>query len=127
MQYSLMINLENIHQSVSAPSTTPDLRGEIFKIAKPTLGVPTHDYHNDDLIDPFFDGIDSSYDGPVVLAQDLMVINVMSVQIDTCKALTDMLSWTVPAPKSGKNPTMASPSKAKRPDWVTKTKIERKV
>ena len=106
--------------------TTPDLLGEVFKIAKPTLGVATHYFQDDDLIDPFFESIGSTYDGPVVLAQDLMVINVTPEKIVTRMALTDMLAWAAPAPKSDKKPTMAPPSKSQRPDWVTKTKIERK-
>ena len=114
---------ENI---VYGAHTTPDSLGEVFKIAKPTLGVATHYFQDDDLIDPFFEGVGSTYDGPVVLAQDLMVINVTPEQIVTRMALTDMLAWAVPAPKPKKEPTMDAPSKSQRPKGLTDTKIERK-
>jgi hypothetical protein len=54
------------------------------------------------------------------------MINVTPEQIVTRMALTDMLSWTAPAPKTESKTTMAAPGKSQRPDWVTKTKMERK-
>jgi len=52
--------------------------------------------------------------------------NVTPEQIVTRMAMTDMLSWATPAPKTESEPTMDALSEAKRPDWVTKTRIERK-
>ena len=118
--------LEIAENIVYGAHTTPDQLGQVFEIAKPTLGVATHYFQDDDLIDPFFDGVLQNYGGPVVLAQDLMVINVTSEQIVTRMAMTDMLSWAAPAPKTESEPTMDALSKAKRSDWVTKTRIERK-
>ena len=105
--------------------TAPDQLGVVFSIARPALGVATHYFQDDDLIDPFFDDIGRTYQGPVVLAQDLMVINVTPEQIVTRMALTDMLSWAAPAPKVEAEPTIEPLSDARRPDWVTKSRIER--
>ncbi|MCG8531327.1 MAG: MBL fold metallo-hydrolase [Desulfovibrionales bacterium] len=105
--------------------TTPAQLGQVFTIAKPVLGVATHYALDDDLVDPFFDGVSSTYNGPVVLAQDLTVINVTSQQIVTRMAMVDLLSWPVPAPQLKAKPTMEEPSKANRPDWITRTRISR--
>lgn len=118
--------LEIAENVVYGAHTTPDQLGQVFEIARPILGVATHYFLDDDLIDPFFKGIRETYDGPVVLAQDLMVINVTQEQIVTRMAMTDMLSWAAPAPKTESRPTMETLNKAQRPDWVSKTKIERK-
>lgn len=114
---------ENI---VYGAHTTPDQLGQVFEIAKPALGVATHYFQDDDLIDPFFEDVSKTYDGPVVLAQDLMVINVTPEQIVTRMAMTDLLSWAAPAPKTESEPTLDTLSDAKRPDWVTKTRIKPK-
>ena len=105
--------------------TAPDQLGVVFSIAKPKLGVATHYFQDDDLIDPFFKDIGKTYDGPVVLAQDLMVINVTPQQIVSRMAMTDMLSWAAPAPETETEPTFEALSEATRPDWVTRTRIER--
>ena len=118
--------LEIAENVVYGAHTSPDQLGEVFKIAMPTLGVATHYFQDDDLIDPFFEDIGKTYEGPVVLAQDLMVINVTPEQIVTRMAMTDMLSWAAPAPKTESEPTMEALSEAKRPEWVTKTRIKRK-
>ena len=61
-----------------------------------------------------------------MLAQDLMVINVTLEQIVTRMAMADMLSWAAPAPKTELEPTIEKQNQAKRPDWLTTTRIEHK-
>jgi ribonuclease Z len=103
--------------------TPPDMLGRVYTLAKPNLGVATHYFLDDDLIDVFFESIQTSYGGPVVLSQDLMVINVTPEQIVTRMAVTDMLYWAPPPPEGGAEPVLAPPSEAKVPDWLLETKI----
>ncbi len=68
----------------------------------------------------------STYSGPVVIAQDLMVINVTPEQIVTRMARTDLLSWAAPAPKSadGKRPEVDPYiTEGRTPQWVVDTRI----
>ena len=104
--------------------TTPDMLGRLFDISKPVLGVGYHYFVNDDTVDAFFVGITSTYDGPVALAQDLMVINVTPDQIVTRMGETDLLHWTPPAASSdGPPPELEPPSPALIPDYVANTRL----
>jgi ribonuclease Z len=99
-----------IAENVVNEHTSADMLGRVFTIAKPTLGVGTHFFTNDYTIDSAFEGIASTYNGPVVIAQDLMVINVTPEQIVTRMAKTDLLAWAAPAPKvDGQKPPKLDP------------------
>ncbi len=99
-----------IAENVVNEHTPADMLGRVFTIAEPTLGVGTHFFTNDYTIDSAFEGIASTYNGPVVIAQDLMVINVTPEQIVTRMAKTDLLSWAAPAPKvDGQKPPKLDP------------------
>jgi ribonuclease Z len=104
--------------------TTPDMLGRLFEISKPGLGVGYHYFVNDDTVDPFFEGITSTYEGPVALAQDLMVINITPDQIVTRMGETDLLHWTPPAPgPDGPPPELEPLSPAVIPDYVAATRL----
>ena len=101
--------------------------GRVFSVAKPKLGVGTHFFTNEYTIDPAFGGIASTYNGPVVIAQDLMVINVTPEQIVTRMAKTDLLSWAAPAPKiEGQKPPKLDPvvTEGRTQSWVTRTRFK---
>ncbi len=115
-----------IAENVVGEHTVADKLGRVFSIAKPTLGVGTHYFTNDYTIDKAFAGIASTYSGPVVIAQDLMVINVTPQQIVSRMAQTDLLSWAAPAPRSagGKRPEMdPAPTEGRTQAWVSETRI----
>ncbi len=100
----------------------------MFSIAEPKLGVGTHYFTNEYTIDSAFAGMASTYDGPVVIAQDLMVINVTPEQIVTRMAKTDLLSWAAPAPRppGGKRPELEPyVTEGRTPQWVIDTLIKR--
>lgn len=104
--------------------TTPDMLGKLFEISRPGLGVGYHYVVNDDTVDPFFEGLTSTYDGPAALAQDLMVINVTPDQIVTRMGETDLLHLTPPPPdQPGPDPELEPPSPAVIPDYVTDTRL----
>jgi len=115
-----------VAQNVVDEHTSADMLGRVFSIANPRLGVGTHFFTNDYTIDAAFAGIASTYTGPVVIAQDLMVINVTPEQIVTRMAKTDLLSWAAPAPKSagGKTPEFDPvPTEGRTQSWVIDTRI----
>ena len=113
-----------IAESIVDEHTSAENLGRVFSIAKPRLGVGTHFFTNDYTIDPAFEGIRKNYDGPVVIAQDLMVINVTPEQIVTRMAKTDLLSWSAPAPKADKPPKLdPAPTEGRTPEWVQATRF----
>ena len=107
---------------VAGAHSTPDRWGTLFDIAKPKLGVAYHNFQDDETVDPFFENVRKTYDGPVVLAQDFTVINITPQQIVVRQAQTDLLHWKPPPPKmAGPPPELDPKSPDTTPDWVEET------
>jgi ribonuclease Z len=106
--------------------TVPEELGLVFDIAKPGIGVGSHYTLGDALIDSAFKSLRTTYDGPVMLAHDLSVINVTPEQIVIRQAKTSLLAEVPDAPKlEGVDMNPGERSDSQRPDWLTETKIER--
>jgi len=111
-------------ENVMSAHTSPQELGLVFDIAKPRIGVGSHYTLGDALIDSFFMGVRTTYDGPVMLAHDLSVINVTPEQIVIRQAKTSMLADVPEAPElEGVDMNPGKPSDSRRPDWLTETKI----
>ena len=80
-----------VARNISGGHTTSDRLGRLFDIARPRLGVAYHYHLDDDTVDPFFEHLRTTYDGPVALAQDLTVVNVTPEQIVVRQARTERL------------------------------------
>jgi ribonuclease Z len=107
-----------------AQHTSPAELGLVFDLAKPGIGVGSHYTLGDALIDSFFNDIKTTYDGPVLLAHDLSVINVTPEQIVIRQAKTSFLAEVPDAPElEGVDMNPGEPSKSRRPDWLTETQI----
>lgn len=74
--------------------TSPREVGEVFAATRPRLGVIFHMYNNDDLIGPALDDIRQSYDGMVIIGQDMMVIDICE-EITVRRAVVDDKPWPV--------------------------------
>ena len=104
--------------------TTPNELGAIFDIAKPRLGVGMHFSVGDELIDPLFERWRTTYEGPLLLIQDLTTINVTAEQIVIRQTKADLLAWP-PAPEAtDEESEIIGPSDAQRPDWLTATRLK---
>ena len=118
------VPIENA-RNVMNQHTTPAELGQVFKIAEPRLGVGMHFPQDKELIDPLFQRWRTTYDGPVLVMQDLTTINVTSNYIVIRQAKTDPLAWPPKPPKlpEGVDMTPGKTSTAQRPAWLTETKI----
>jgi ribonuclease Z len=112
-------------EGVMEEHTTPAELGQVYSIAKPRLGVGSHFTLDDNLIDPLFQRWRTTYDGNVLLMQDLTTINVTSDYIVIRQTKADLLAWPAPPPPTpkGVDLTPGKPSKAQRPAWLTATGI----
>jgi ribonuclease Z len=95
--------------------TTGERFGELCEIAEPTLAVAYHYFLDDDTVDPFFELLRSTYDGPVVLAQDLTVINVTPEQIVNRLAETDLLHWPPQPPPTSELEILPNAARRRSP------------
>jgi len=76
------------------------------------------------LIDNFFKSVGTTYDGPVLLAHDLTVINVTPEQIVIRQAKTSMLASVPDAPMlEGVDMNPGEPSESQTPSWLLETRI----
>ena len=98
--------------------TMPDELGAVFSIAKPRLGVGMHFSVGDSLIDPLFERWRTTYDGPLLLIQDLTTINVTPEQIVIRQTKADLLAWPPPPEGKDEKSEIVGPSKAQRPELV---------
>ena len=106
--------------------TIPEELGLVFNIAKPGIGVGSHYTLGDALIDNAFKSLRTTYDGPVMLAHDLSVINVTPEQIVIRQAKTSLLAEVPDAPElEGIDMNPGKRSDSRRPDWLTETKIQK--
>ncbi|MFT5350756.1 MAG: ribonuclease Z [Gammaproteobacteria bacterium] len=125
-EYALVTKMPLEHATNAlAQHTTPKELGIVFDLAKPGIGIGSHYTLGDAMVDSFFKGVGTTYNGPVMLAHDLSVINVTPEQIVIRQAKTSMLA-EVPEPPvlEGVDMNPGKPSDSKRPDWLSKTKIE---
>lgn len=107
-----------------AQHTSPEELGMVFELATPGIGVGSHYTLGDALIDNAFKNLRKAYDGPVMFAHDLSVINVTPEQIVIRQAKTSLLAEVPEVPElEGVDMNPGERSDSKRPDWLTKTKI----
>lgn len=111
-------------QNVMTAHTTPAELGMVFDIAQPRLGAGMHFTLDDELIDPLFEELSTTYDGPSLLMQDLTTMNVTPEFIVVRQAKPNMLAWAAPPPSEveGVSPP-GEASDAQRPEWLTQTRI----
>ena len=73
--------------------TSPEECGKVLALVKPRQAVVYHFFNDFDTAPEIERDIRKSYDGPLALAQDLMVFNVSKDKITTRLAVTPTLVW----------------------------------
>ncbi len=79
---------------------------------------------DDELMDPLFERIESTYDGLVLMAQDLTSINVTPEQIVIRQTKADYLAWPPKPAELAGDTKPIGPAEGQRPDWLTNTSIK---
>lgn len=81
-------------QDVQDSSHTPQKAlGYIFSQTNPRLGIATHFQANDDTVGPAMADIRSWYQGPAMIATDLLVLNVSKTEIRKRVAVVPDRAW----------------------------------
>ena len=111
----------NIAHGVHCP---PRSAGKIFDMCNPRMGVIYHTMISEDLRVPILDDLRSTWKGPAVLAEDLMVMNVDKDNILVRKAVVPNLAWPVPSHRHGqKRPPMERHKAPQMPQWLRDAEI----
>ena len=77
--------------------TSPEAFGKVMSRIKPRMAVAYHFFKDFDTTAAIYDGIRSTYDGPLSLAEDYMVWNITKDDIRVRLAIIDEDVWPPPA------------------------------
>ncbi|MGB5728372.1 MAG: hypothetical protein WBM52_14325, partial [Thiogranum sp.] len=78
--------------------TPPASFGKVMAEAKPRMAIAFHFFNDFDTIAPILEGIRRTYDGPLTMADDLMVWNVTKDDIRVRQVIVDDESWPAKSP-----------------------------
>ena len=79
--------------------TAPPAFGKVMSIVKPRLAVAYHFFNDPDTAPKILEGVRSTYDGPLTLADDYMVWNVTKEDIRVRQISYNEDMWPPPAPQ----------------------------
>jgi ribonuclease Z len=91
--------------------TAPEECGKVLALVKPRQAVVYHFFNDFDTAPEIEREIRKNYQGPLALAQDLMVFNVTKDRISTRLAVTPTLAW----PNKERHDEFRTATRAKRP------------
>ena len=79
--------------------TAPEAFGKVMSMVKPRMAVAYHFFNDPDTSPPILEGIRSTYDGPLTLAEDYMVWNITKDEITTRMIAYNADAWPPPSAK----------------------------
>ncbi|MGI9308562.1 MAG: guanitoxin biosynthesis MBL fold metallo-hydrolase GntH [Gammaproteobacteria bacterium] len=77
--------------------TAPEAFGKMMSIIKPRMAIAYHFFKDYDTTGAIYDGVRTTYDGPLSLSEDYMVWNVTKDDIRVRMAIIDEDVWPPPA------------------------------
>ncbi len=80
--------------------TAPPAFGKVMSMVKPRMAVAYHFFNDPDTAPHILEGIRSTYDGPLTLAQDYLVWNVTKDKVTTRTIAFNENAWPPPAPQA---------------------------
>ncbi len=81
----------------TAVHTVPAAFGKLMSAVEPRMAVAYHFFNDADIRYGIYDGIRRSYDGPLTMADDLVVWNVTEDEIRVREAIVDEAAWPTPS------------------------------
>jgi ribonuclease Z len=102
--------------------TAPEAFGKVMSLIKPRLAVAYHFFNDPDTAPAVLEGVRSTYDGPLTLAEDYMVWNVTKDDIRMRTIVANEDAWP---PPSALPPTPVDRSITKyTSDWIKKQNLD---
>ena len=102
--------------------TAPEAFGKVMSLIKPRMAVAYHFFNDPDTAPAILEGIRSTYDGPLTLAEDYMVWNITADTITNRMISYNEDAWPPPAPQA---PPPVDRSITKyTSDWIVKMNLD---
>ena len=102
--------------------TAPEAFGKVMSLIEPRMAVAYHFFNDSDTAPAVLEGIRSTYDGPLTLAEDYMVWNITKDEIRTRTVLGNPDAWP---PPSALPPTPVDRSITKyTSDWIVEQNLD---
>ncbi|MGI9330811.1 MAG: guanitoxin biosynthesis MBL fold metallo-hydrolase GntH [Gammaproteobacteria bacterium] len=79
--------------------TAPEAFGKVMSLVKPRMAVAYHFFNDPDTAPAILEGVRSTYDGPLTLAEDYMVWNVTKDNVRMRKIVYNADMWPPPGAK----------------------------
>jgi ribonuclease Z len=79
--------------------TAPEAFGKVMSMVKPRMAVAYHFFNDPDTSPAILEGIRSTYDGPLTLAEDYMVWNITKDEITNRMIVYNEDAWPPPGAK----------------------------
>jgi len=98
----------------------PQAFGKVMSAVKPRLALGYHSVQSPENNAAIMDGVRKTYDGPLALARDLMVINVTKEQIKVRMAIVD--EYTLPPDVTNAYKKAPRSDKKQPSEWINKGK-----
>jgi len=86
-----------------------------MSIVKPRMAIAYHFINDFDTVNGVYEGIRSTYDGPLTLAADMMVWNVTEEGVEVREVVYNENVWTAPVVRRGE---VDLSLRASESDWI---------
>jgi len=84
--------------------TAPSAFGAVMAKVKPRMAVAWHFYNDFDTRYDVYEQIRSTYDGPLAMANDLLVFNITKDDVRVREAIVNPATWPAPPPSEPEQP-----------------------
>jgi ribonuclease Z len=104
--------------------TPPEGFGKIMSTVKPRMAVAYHYWNHRDIEFEIYDGVRKTYDGPLVMAADLTVINVKKDHMEVREVSIDHEAWAQGTSKEWDTAPRGEPATGLMSEWLKKGTLE---
>jgi ribonuclease Z len=102
--------------------TAPEAFGKVMSMVKPRMAVAYHFFNDPDTAPAILEGIRSTYDGPLTLAEDYMVWNITKDEIRNRMIAFNADAWPPPGAKAP--PPVDRSITQYTSDWIVKQNLD---
>ena len=104
--------------------TPPEAFGKLMSMVEPRMAVAYHYWNHRDVELEIFEGVRSTYDGPLTMSDDLTVINVTKDHIEVREITFNHESWPQGTSKEWDTAPRSEPATGLSSEWLIDGKLD---